>query len=310
MARTPEEHQVGKRCLTFGSLICALVVSCAPATGPVVLGTESLTRPIDVADVDTYHNERSIGLVLVDAEGTEVLVSIVRTLEPTPTGMEAYRPLNVPCGTVFVGSLVPVDDSGQQIDRRDPGAKCLRSILGDYLKGEVSTEKAVRRDHHLQRRLELTREALAILDNGCAPSPSYVVLGDIRLLEPIQVEEAVTYWDGGTYGFRLLDAKGEQLLLSIDRRTRWDMTEEGVVEAYPIPYGTLLVGVMHPGDGEGMPVAPCGAEEVALGVFLRSWRDRGGVNGGPLSASEQDQMREQTVREAIEYLWSKCEPSN
>ena len=301
---------MGKRCLTLGSLICALVVSCAPTTGPVVLGTESLTRPIDVVDVDTYHNERSIGLVLVDARGTEVLVSIVRTLEPTLTGMEAYRPLNVPCGTVFIGSLVPADDPGQRIDRSDPGAKCLRSILGDYLRGEVSTEEAVHRDHHLQTRLDLTREAVAILDDGCAPSLSYVVLGDTRLLEPIQVEEAVTYLDGGTHGFRLLDAKGEQLLLSIDRRTRWDMTEEGVVEPYPIPYGTLLVGVMHPGDGEGMPVAPCGVEEVALGIFLRSWRDRGDASTGPLSASEQDQMCAQTVREAIEFLWRKCEPSN
>ena len=301
---------MGKRCLTLGSLLCALVVSCAPANGPVILGTESLALPIEVAYIDTYHNERSIGLVLVDAGGREVLVSIVRTLVPTLTGMEAYRPLNVPCGAVFIGSLVPADEPVQQIDRNDPSAQCLRSILGDYLKREVSTEEATHGDHHLQTRLELTREAVAILDDGCAPSPSYVVLGDARLLEPIQLEEAVTYLDGGTHGFRLLDAKGEQLLLSIDRRTRWDMTEEGVVEPYPIPYGTLLVGVMHPGDAEGTPVAPCGAEEVGLGIFLRSWRDRGDVNRSPLSASEQDQMREQTVREAIEFLWSKCEPSN
>ena len=161
---------MAKKWLISVSLLCLLTAACAPATGPIILGTDRLVRPVDVADVDMYSNERCIGLLLADSEGTEVLVSVIRTLKPTLRGMEAYRPLDLPCGTVLVGTLLAAVPPGREIDRGGATAQSLRRILTDFVKRESCAEELGWRDGERPKHVKLVREVIEILDDGCEPS--------------------------------------------------------------------------------------------------------------------------------------------
>ena len=279
-----------------------LAFGCAPTGGPFRLGPHDLMPPVVVAEAERYVDGRCVGLSLVDGRGEEILLTIVSNAGAPEDGC-AYRPIKVPCGAVLVGTLHAATGTGELLPEdgawRQPLTHVLRTHMKKLPRGERDSVGA-----------SLIEEAIALLERGCEPTHSYVAFGDTRLLKPIEVDEAVEYLDGGTYGFRLVDAKGEEFLLSIDRRSRWDVTEERATEQSAIPYGALLLGVMHPSQGEGTPVPPGGVDEGVLGALLRSWHERDGVGVSPPEVTEQGQMRQRIVREAIEFLWSKCEPSN
>ena len=141
-----------------------------------------------------------------------------------------------------------------------------------------------------------------VFAGACAPSVQPFRLGPSEVVPPVAVAEAERYVDGRCIGLTLVDARGDEILLTVVSNAG----PPGDGSAYrpiTVPCGAVLVGTLHAATGTGELLPGGGSWEQDLIRTLRAHLRR-------LPRSGRDSAEASLVKEAVVLLEHGCEPSN
>lgn len=102
--------------------------------------------------------------------------------------------------------------------------------------------------------------AVFLVTAGCSGRPSPVALSsDLKLYPPFDLVELLRWRDGGSLGFTVVDARGQRLSFSLDKR---------IGSSTP---GRWYIGATYPTHEGAELVASAGKREHALVRILDLW---------------------------------------